>query len=463
MKEYLPLDWEMDKSSIIKVIGVGGGGNNAVNHMARMGIQGVDFVICNTDAQALATSPITYKIQLGEVLTKGLGAGCNPEQGRQAAIESIDKITELLKGSTEMVFVTAGMGGGTGTGAAPVIAKVAKELGILTVGVVTLPFRDEGPEFMNRARDGIREMQKQVDSLLIIDNQKLYDIYGELSVFDAFPKADNVLNIAVKGIAEIITRPGYINVDLADVKMVMRNSGVAIMGSGNASGENRALQAVQEALSSPLLNDSDISGARNVLVNITSSENNGLKMSELSQIMQYIQSRTGKIANFKRGVVLDSTLNDTVSVTVVATGFGMQSIPEMIADRPEEQDTEIVTLEDTLHQGNIHLDDNSGEQGRLEFEVSENTHIFNITEEKKTPAKTPPASPRKSDKPALVLEKNEDITPLETTPAYMRRNKKIKPEDTLMTNQPGASTKLESNQDGHSLRSDNSFLYQRQD
>ena len=464
MKEYLPLDWEIDKSSIIKVIGVGGGGNNAVNNMARMGIKGVDFVVCNTDSQALDASPIAYKIQLGEILTKGRGAGCNPEQGRQAAIESLDKINELLKNNTEMVFITAGMGGGTGTGAAPVIAKAAKDLGVLTVGIVTLPFRDEGIEFMTRAREGITEMQKYVDSLLVIDNQKLYDIYGELSIFEAFPKADDVLTIAAKGIAEIITRPGYINVDFADVKMVMKNSGVAIMGTGTASGENRALKAVEEALASPLLNDSEISGARNVLVNITSSENKGLKMSELSQIMQYIQTRTGKIANFKRGVVLDPALNDTISVTVVATGFGMQAIPEMIVHTPEEP--EIISLEEDtqLPLGNIQ-EGAFNEQTCLDFEISENAHVFNIAERKK-PVVAKPAtnlSPVKSSKPALILEKTDDITSLENVPAYVRRNLNIQPEDTLMSEQPIASSKIESNQGTHSLQSDNSFLYQRQD
>ena len=462
MKEYLPLDWESDKSSIIKVIGVGGGGNNAVNHMSQMGIKGVDFVICNTDSQALDASPINYKIQLGEILTKGRGAGCNPEQGRQAAVESIEKISELLKHNTEMVFITAGMGGGTGTGAAPVIAKTAKDLGILTVGIVTLPFRDEGLEFMTRAREGINEMQKYVDSLLVIDNQKLYEIYGELSIFEAFPKADDVLTIAAKGIAEIITRPGYINVDFADVKMVMKNSGVAIMGTGSASGENRALRAVEEALSSPLLNDSEISGARNVLVNITSSENNGLKMSELSQIMQYIQSRTGKITNFKRGVVLDSALNDTVSVTVVATGFGMHSIPEMAIYQPEEG-VEVVKLEDTDTTQNEQ--DEFYVEGSIEsgIEISDNVRLYNISEEAPTIVKKENAAAYKSSKPALVLDKDEDITNLENIPAYVRRNVDIQSENSLNNRQPAAPSKLESADGSHSLQNDNSFLYQKQD
>ena len=235
MEEYLPVNWE-DSRSIIKVIGVGGGGGNAVNQMFRQGIKDVDFTICNTDTQALQASPIPEKLQLGNVLTRGLGAGCNPEQGRKAALESIERIKESLGGATEMVFITAGMGCGTGTGAAPVIAKVARELNLLTVGLVTLPFRDEGSEFLKRAVLGIKELEKHVDSLLIIDNQKLYKIFGELSIFDAFPKADAVLSTAVKGIAEIITRPGFINVDFADVRMVMQNSGMAIMGTGTGLG-----------------------------------------------------------------------------------------------------------------------------------------------------------------------------------------------------------------------------------
>ena len=248
----VPDGWDMSQS-IIKVIGVGGGGCNAVSEMYRQGIKDVDFMICNTDIQSLKISQVPETLRLGSDLTRGLGAGCDPEKGRKAATESIEDIRKSLQGNTEMVFITAGMGGGTGTGAAPVIAQVAKEMGKLTVAVVTLPFRDEGPEFVNRAVRGIRELKKHVDSLLIIDNQKLYKVFGELTIFDAFPRADEVLSTAVRSIADIINRPGFINVDFADVRMVMNNSGMAIMGMGEAEGPDRAIDAVQKALDSPLL------------------------------------------------------------------------------------------------------------------------------------------------------------------------------------------------------------------
>ncbi|MEG2849531.1 MAG: cell division protein FtsZ, partial [Bacteroidales bacterium] len=267
----VPDGWNMSQS-IIKVIGVGGGGCNAVTEMFRQGIKDVEFMICNTDMQSLKISNVPETLRLGTDLTKGLGAGCDPERGRRAATESIEEIRKSMQGNTEMVFITAGMGGGTGTGAAPVIAQVAKELGKLTVGVVTLPFRDEGTEFIKRAIIGIRELQKHVDSLLIIDNQKLYQVFGNLTIFQAFPRADEVLSTAVKSIAEIITRPGFINVDFADVRMVMKNSGMAIMGMGEAEGPDRAIDAVKKAFESPLLNDCDLTTAKGVLVNITSSK-----------------------------------------------------------------------------------------------------------------------------------------------------------------------------------------------
>ncbi|MDO4736498.1 MAG: cell division protein FtsZ, partial [Bacteroidia bacterium] len=273
----------------------------------------------------------------------GLGAGCDPERGRKAATESIDDIKKALQGNTEMVFITAGMGGGTGTGAAPVIAKVAREMKKLTVGVVTLPFRDEGQEFLRRAIIGIKELQKHVDSLLIIDNQKLYQVFGELTVFKAFPRADEVLCTAVRSISEIITRPGFINVDFADVKMIMQNGGMAIMGIGEAEGPDRAVDAVRKAFESPLLNDCDLTTAKGVLVNITSSEEGGgLTMSELSQIMDHVNSYTGTANKFKRGVVLDPTMGQKISVTVVATGFDVQNLPQISTG--EEDD--VVILDD---------------------------------------------------------------------------------------------------------------------
>lgn len=328
-KELLiPTNWESKKESIIKVVGVGGGGCNAVTQMYKRGIQDVEFLICNTDLQALLSSEVPNKLQLGTSLTEGLGTGCNPEQGRKAALESVEEIKKKLSsGKTKMVFITAGMGGGTGTGASPVIAEVAKKLGLLTVGVVTLPFRDERTEALARANEGIRELEKHVDSLLIIDNQKIYQIYEGLKFADALPKIDEVLSTAVKGIAEIITKNGYVNIDFADVKMVMQNSGLALMGTGKASGENRAIDAVKEAFFSPLLNNFDLKTAKRVLINITSSNQHGLEVSELQQIMEYIKEYTINADNLKRGVVFDDNIGDALSVTVIAAGFKKSPLP----------------------------------------------------------------------------------------------------------------------------------------
>lgn len=318
----------VNQSSIIKVVGVGGGGSNAVNHMYRHGIKDVDFVVCNTDAQALANSPVQVKIQLGSSLTEGRGAGNKPAVGREAAIENLDDVIDVLANNTKMVFITAGMGGGTGTGAAPVIAKASKELGILTVAIVTIPFRNEGQRRINQALEGIAEIEKYVDSLLVINNEKIREIYGDLKVSEAFSKADDVLAVAAKGIAEIITVHGYINVDFADVETVMTNSGVAIMGSAVASGEDRAMNAVTDALNSPLLNDNNIAGARNILVNITSGKNE-ITMDEIGQVTDYIQSCAGDDADLIWGNGIDESLGDSLSVTIIATGFGTNSIPEL--------------------------------------------------------------------------------------------------------------------------------------
>jgi len=326
-----------EQSSIIKVIGVGGGGSNAVNHMYRLGINGVNFIVCNTDKQALDISPVPHKITLGETLTEGRGAGSIPEVGKQAAMETMEEIKELLGNNTKMVFITAGMGGGTGTGAAPVIAKAAKELGILTVGIVTVPFSFEGKKRRQQAEDGLAEMKANVDTLLVICNDKLRDMYGNLKMREAFSHADNVLSIAAKSIAEIISLTQQINVDFADVRTVMRDSGVAIMGSASASGEGRALKAVQEALNSPLLNDNNITGARYVLLNITSGSDE-ITMDELGEITDYIQDEAGQTAELIKGYGVDETLGDKVNVTVIATGFNTTSnIPFDLSSRKSEK------------------------------------------------------------------------------------------------------------------------------
>ncbi|MCD8741806.1 cell division protein FtsZ [Mucilaginibacter roseus] len=309
-----------EKSSIIKVIGVGGGGGNAVNHMYRQGITGVDFIICNTDAQALELSPIPNKVQLGASLTEGMGAGSIPEVGKNSAIENIDDIKQMLGTNTKMLFITAGMGGGTGTGASPIIAKAARELDILTVGIITTPFSFEGKRRKMQAEEGLEELKKYVDSYLVISNDRLRQIFGNLTLGSAFGQADNILTTAAKGIAEIITLPGYINVDFKDVRTVMKDSGVAIMGSSAADGENRALKAVEGALASPLLKDNEIEGARYILLNITSGDKE-VTMDEVSVITDYIQEEAGLAADLIWGNCRDENLGDKISVTIIATGF----------------------------------------------------------------------------------------------------------------------------------------------
>lgn len=319
---WVPVD------SIIKVIGVGGGGCNAVDYMFRQKVEGCTFIVCNTDAQALDHLDVPVKIQLGS----GLGAGCDPTKGRNAALDSQTIIEEKVLNNTEMLFITAGMGGGTGTGAAPVIASMAKKKGILTVGVVTLPFTFEGPESMSKAIDGINELEKNVDSLLIINNEKLYDYYGDLLLQDAFPKADGVLATAVSGITEIIKNRGHINVDFNDIKTMMKNSGMALMGCGSGTGENRVEDAVRSALESPLLNDFDLKTAKNVLLNITVAHSEqGMKMKQLEEINKLVNEYTGCANNFKSGIVFnnDPEFGDKVQITVIATGFKMSMISEI--------------------------------------------------------------------------------------------------------------------------------------
>jgi cell division protein FtsZ len=331
----MEFDLPKENNSIIKVIGVGGGGSNAVNHMYNMGIIGVDFIVCNTDRQALDVSPVPLKIQLGPSLTEGRGAGALPEVGMNAANENIEEIRELLSKGTKMVFVTAGLGGGTGTGAAPVIAQVAKDLGILTVGIVTVPFNFEGKKRRQQAEDGLEKMRQNVDTLLVINNERLYQISKNCTISQAFGMADDILTVAAKGIAELISVTGYINVDFNDVNTVMRNSGHAIMGSANASGEDRALNAIKSALNSPLLNDNNINGARYVLLNITygSSE---LTMDEINIITDYIQNEAGTNAEVIWGHGLDNSLGDNLNITLIATGFSVASTPVHGLEKPLE-------------------------------------------------------------------------------------------------------------------------------
>lgn len=331
----ITFDLPKNQSNVIKVIGVGGGGSNAINYMFKQGIKGVDFVVCNTDAQALQNSPVPNKIQLGVNLTEGLGAGANPEVGQQAAIESIADIEKMLDSNTKMVFITAGMGGGTGTGAAPVIAQLAKERDILTVGIVTMPFQFEGKTRIEQATLGIEKLRKQVDSLIVINNNKLREVYGNLGFKAGFSKADEVLATASRGIAEVITHHYTQNIDLKDAKTVLSNSGTAIMGSAKASGEDRARQAIIDALDSPLLNDNKITGAKNVLLLIVSGTNE-ITIDEIGEINDYIQSEAGHNANIIMGVGEDESLGESISVTVIATGFNAEQQNEIVNSEPKK-------------------------------------------------------------------------------------------------------------------------------
>lgn len=348
MEFDLPKHETPQSASIIKVIGVGGGGSNAVNHMYLQGIAGVDFIVCNTDCQALELSPVPHKIQLGPTLTEGRGAGMIPDVGMNAAMENIQEIRELLSKDTKMVFVTAGMGGGTGTGAAPVIAQVAKDLGILTVGIVTVPFNFEGRKRRQQAEEGLERMRQNVDTLLIINNERLREFGKNMSLSEAFSHADDVLTVAAKGIAEVISVTGAINVDFNDVNTVMRNSGHAIMGSAIAAGEDRAVVAVKNALTSPLLYDNDINGARYVLLNITYGDRE-VMMDEITDITDYIQEAAGSTADVIWGHGYDASLGDQLSLTIIATGFtaspltGFEKSPERTVVVLEEEKKQEIT------------------------------------------------------------------------------------------------------------------------
>ncbi|TAF09966.1 MAG: cell division protein FtsZ [Flavobacteriia bacterium] len=340
MSEFGNISFDLPKnqSNVIKVIGVGGGGSNAINHMFKQGIKGVDFVVCNTDSQALQNSPVPNKIQLGVSLTEGLGAGANPEVGQQSAIESIAEIEKMLDTNTKMIFITAGMGGGTGTGAAPIIAKLAKERDILTVGIVTIPFQFEGKNRSDQALAGVDRLRKQVDSLIVINNNKLREVYGNLGYKSGYSKVDEVLATAARGIAEVISQHYIQNIDLRDAKTVLANSGTAIMGSAVASGEGKAKKAITSALDSPLLNDNKITGAKQVLLLIVSGvgEENEVSIDEISEINEYIQNEAGYSANIIMGLGEDEKLENSISVTVIATGFNIEQQAEIVNQEPKK-------------------------------------------------------------------------------------------------------------------------------
>jgi cell division protein FtsZ len=497
-EELMNFDLPHNKSSIIKVIGVGGGGGNAVNHMFRQGITDVDFLICNTDAQALKSSEIPIKIQLGETLTQGRGAGNKPEQGRHAAIESLDKISEILSHNTKMVFITAGMGGGTGTGAAPVIAEEAKDLGILTVGIVTLPFRFEGKRRMQQAIEGLNKMREHVDSLLVINNEKLREMHGDLPLSHAFGKADNVLTVAAKGIAEIITVHGSVNVDFADVQTVMSNSGVALMGSAMAAGENRAMLAIEDALMSPLLNNNDIKGAKNILLNIASGPDDEVRMDEIGQITDYVQEAAGMTADIIWGNTLDTALGDKICITIIATGFGNESIPELAAHQADQKisvplmDVASSEVEQKVKAANFVRD----EEGDIPFEVidkdvDDEKELFDFNSDAEVErfelfsedkSITPNKSSEKLDlgitsandaryvkvdkvqKPQVSYNNDSDIEELENEPAFKRKKVTLDQIEEVDAQESEVSRYTLTDEEGTTrISEENSFLFDNVD
>jgi cell division protein FtsZ len=484
-EDLMNFDLPQNKSSIIKVLGIGGGGNNAVNHMYRLGIREVDFIVCNTDAQALHNSPVPVKVQIGESLTEGRGAGNKPEVGRQAAIENLGDVMRSLGSNTKMVFLTAGMGGGTGTGAAPVIAKATREAGILTVAIVTMPFRFEGPKRYEQAVEGIRQLREYVDSLLVINNEKLREIYGDLKLSQAFARADDVLTRAAKGIAEIITVHGYINVDFADVQTVMANSGVAIMGSGSASSEGRAVKAIQEALTSPLLNNNDITGAKNILLNITSGTEE-VSMDEVGEITDYVNSNIDKNATIIWGTCYDPSLEDKVNITIIATGFEADTIPELYKVKSsrttyqlEEKKThtpgeqKVFEIKDKTEPSNIIEPDPP--KRVVEFELFPDHHepVHHKHEKVEEPDSEKYADRiNKLKRSQQFFRENQgipdlnfrdNIDELENEPAYVRKQIKLERDESSAKSKVSRFSLTEDENKTVELKTDNSYLHDNVD
>jgi len=434
-----PVDFP-ESHSIIKVIGVGGGGCNVVTEIYKTGLSNIDLMLCNTDKQALDNNPVNEKIKLG---VKGLGAGCDPRKGREAAIQSKEDIIRSLGDNIEMVFVTACLGGGTGTGAAPVIAEIAQSMKKLVVGVVTIPFRVEGAEFMTRAMDGLNELRKHVDSMLIIDNQKIYQVYGDLTMKQAFQKVNEVLVTAVKTISEIVTKEGYINVDMNDVRWIMGESGMVTMGIGVAEGEDRAVRAVEEAFKSPLLSDCDLKTSQGVLVNITCSDEN-YKFSEEKEALENIKSYTGNPNKFKRGIVFDQSLEDKVVVTVIATGFDVMNLPDAGGK------TIVIPSR---------VANNTNTGGNIHFKTG--TKV-----DRQEPAAGPeigelrPTRRVSGNKPVLVTDNESEIIELENTPAYVRKNNK---RGTGIKTNNATNLSITGNIDGQTIIPNNRYLHQTQD
>lgn len=487
--DIMNFDLPVERSSIIKVLGIGGGGNNAVNHMFEKGIRDVNFIVCNTDHQALSKSQVPVKVQIGESLTEGMGAGSQPEKGKKAALENIEDVMDVLGGNTRMVFITTGMGGGTGTGAIPVIAKACKEAGLLTIAVVTIPFKSEGKVRIRYAIDGITELKDHVDSLLVINNEKLREIYGNQGVSSAFAKADDVLTTAVKGIAEIITVTGYINVDFADVETVMKDSGVAIMGMGTAAGENRAIKAIENALASPLLNSNDITGAKSILINISSGTGeHELTMDELGEITDYMYEAASEDALIIRGLSQDETLGENISVTVIATGFEANSIfqpyktktlkkvemlenaglvpPKIIPERTEDN----FTVHEKGKHSSIISDFEDESQGEIDFNLSkaeDNAAMRDRNRENEDENREKPeATLRKVKHMQNILKKEglsnktmkENIDTFEDVPAYIRRNMLVGSPEAASESKLSKFTLTSDDEEGPVLRENNAYL-----
>ena len=500
----LTFDSPKDKSSIIKVIGVGGGGGNAVNHMYSQGIQGVDFILCNTDSQALDNSSIPTKLQLGSELTEGRGAGSKPEVGHNAAIEDIEKIKEMLSTNTKMLFITAGMGGGTGTGAAPVIAQVASELDILTVGIVTIPFKFEGRKRKQLAEQGIEEMKKYVDTILIISNDKLRELHGNLTLSNAFSEADSILTTAAKGIAEIITVTGYINVDFEDVKTVMKKSGAAIMGAGIAEGENRAIDAAEMALNSPLLNDNDIKGANDMLLYISTGIEKEIEMDEVSEITDHIIDHAGEQCDVIWGSGTDEKLGSKISITLIATGFHKEEKKHILEtpnkkvfvlngnlkprETPEPKDPqEPISNSETIIKPEIRIKDSTTRDTYIKKTATKVVHEdidevtlitknedYNYSPKASIVAKTKikEAQPMKEEeklsertqklRAMSYSPKGGNMNDMENIPAYQR--KKVHISHTIVSKESDVS-RFSLNDDGDTteLKSNNSFLHDNVD
>ncbi|MFO8053571.1 MAG: cell division protein FtsZ [Bacteroidales bacterium] len=505
----IKFDLPKEQSSIIKVLGVGGGGGNAVNHMYQLGIKDVDFLICNTDAQALEDSPVPTKVQLGGALTEGRGAGSIPEVGRNAVLENIDDIGAALERNTKMLFITAGMGGGTGTGGAPVIAAKAREMGILTVGIVTVPFSFEGRKRRQQAEDGVRELGENVDSLLIVSNDKLRELYGNLKLSEAFSKADDILATAAKGISELITVTGHINVDFEDVKTVMKESGVAIMGMGIAGGEERAIKAIEMALSSPLLNDNHIRGAKNILLYISSGEDE-VQMDEVSEITDYIQDESGATAEIIWGNGIDQSLEDKIVVTVVATGFessgletnfpGVKKKEPVVHELDEKKKTNQITPEENKREFELFSSDTEQkksekpeDQPKDEFDFRlkisaaapqshETKHEEAITgyQDSKEPAEDHQKNENLREGPAqgenrfapeerikklrdlsMKIKTQDGLQEMESVPAFVRRKVKLSQNSSASDSEISRYT-LGDNEEGD-LRKGNSYLHDNVD